>query len=236
MDNIILDVCDLEKTIDNKTILHPLSLQLESGRILALCGGNGAGKSTFIRTVIGLSKATTGTVTINGIEKRQDKQAFAHQFGYMPDDFQFQETLSARETIHFYARLKNVDKKRTKDVLQSVGLTEHQDKLLGAFSKGMRQRMLLAQALLTKPPLLILDEPTNGLDPYWVQTFSKMMIQAKQTGQSVIFSTHDLQVAEEIADEVIFLHNGEVLSKGPTEKYQNIGLHETFQQLFFQES
>src|SRR5699024_6539092 len=190
--------------------------------------------------------------TINGIEKRQDKQAFAHQFGYMPDDFQFQETLSARETIHFYARLKNVDKKRTKDVLQSVGLTEHQDKLMGAFSKGMRQRMLLAeaatltvlaqvafavslllmeassigmrqrmllaQALLTKPPLLILDEPTNGLDPYWVQTFSKMMIQAKQTGQSVIFSTHDLQVAEEIADEVIFLHNGEVLSKGPTEK------------------
>src|SRR5699024_750975 len=152
-----------------------LSLQLESGRILALCGGNGSGKSTFIRTVVGLSKETTGTVTINAIDKRQDKQAFAQQFGYMPEVFQFQETLSARETIHFYARMINVDRKSTKDVLQSVGLTEHQDKLMGAFSKGMRQRMLLAQALLTKPPLLILDEPTNGLDPYWVQTFSKMM-------------------------------------------------------------
>src|SRR5699024_11479796 len=110
-----------------------------------------------------------------------------------------------------------------KDVLQSVGLSEHQEKLMGAFAKGLRQRMLLAQALLTKPPLLILDEPTNGLDPYWVQTFRKMMIQAKQTGQSVIFSTHDLQVAEESADEVIFLHNGEVLSKDTTENNQNSG-------------
>lgn len=236
MSNVVLDVQNLEKTMNKKTILHSLSLQLQSGRILALCGGNGAGKSTLIRTMIGLSNATKGTVTINGVQKKKNRQAFARQFGYMPDDFQFQESIRARETLYFYARLKCVDEERTKEVLQQVGLTEHQHKVVGAFSKGMRQRLLLAQALLTKPPLLVLDEPTNGLDPYWVQTFSQMMVQAKEAGQSVVFSTHDLHVAEEIADEVIFLHDGNVLSKGPIEKYKETGLYETFHQLFFQQA
>lgn len=232
MDNIVLDIQSVKKVIKKKTIIHPLSLQLEKGRVIALCGGNGAGKSTLIRLIIGMITATSGTISINGIKKVNDKQGYANQIGYMPDDFQFQQTITAKETIRFYARLNQVGKKRTNEVLQLVGLTNNQDQTMGTFSKGMKQRMLLAQALLVKPPLLLLDEPTNGLDPHWVQMFSKMMKQSREAGQSVVFSTHDLHVAEEIADEVIFLNDGHVISSGPIHEYTRIGLYETFQQLF----
>lgn len=99
----------------------------------------------------------------------------------------------------------------------------------------MKQRMLLAQALLANPPMLILDEPTNGLDPYWVYMLMEIMNTGKRNGQTIIFSTHDLHVAEEVADDVIILYNGKVLSKGNIAKYQGTGLYKTFQQLIFRE-
>lgn len=232
--NLILDVKKVEKTIKNKTILHELSFQLAKGRTLALCGGNGAGKSTLIRMIVGLTRSTQGNITIDGLTRKKNEKNYLSKIGYMPDDFQFQQTVTAKETINFYAALKKVKQSRIKEVLEQVGLTEHINKQMGAFSKGMRQRMLLAQALLTNPPLLVLDEPTNGLDPFWVNTFGDMILEANQRGQGVIFSTHDLHVAERIADEVIFLYNGKVMSKGLVQDYKEIGLYETFQQLLQQ--
>lgn len=231
-EKVVLDIQDVKKEVKKKTILYPLSYQLRKGKILALCGGNGAGKSTLIRTIVGLIQPSEGKVTINGKEK-SDKKNFAKQFGYMPDHFDFQRSITAKETIRFYARLKKVDKEQINEVLQKVGLKEAQQKKMGTFSKGMSQRMLLAQTLLAEPPLLILDEPTNGLDPYWIREFSKLMLKAKENGQTVVFSTHDLNVAEKIADEVIFLNEGRVISKGSIDNYNDIGLYETFQQLFF---
>lgn len=150
----------------------------------------------------------------------------------MPDDFNFQRSISARETIYFYAKLKNIDSKRVSEVIKSVGLIEDLHKKMGAYSKGMKQRLLLAQAMLAEPKLLILDEPTNGLDPYWIQQFSRLMMAARESGQTVIFSTHDLHVAEQIANEVIFLNEGKVISNGSIENYRDVGLYETFKQLF----
>jgi len=97
----------------------------------------------------------------------------------------------------------------------------------------MKQRLLLAQALLARPSILILDEPTNGLDPYWIQELSQIIIDAKKSEQTVVFSTHDLHVAEKVADEVMFLSNGKVISNGSVEKYRKHGLYETFQKLYF---
>lgn len=231
--NFAVEIHQLSKRVQQKQLLEPLDYQLSKGKILALCGGNGAGKSTLIRLITGLTKATTGDVTINGLNKRKNKKQFFKQFGYMPDDFYFQKSMTTKETISFYAKIKNVNEASYKDTLRTVGLLDKLNEKVGNFSKGMAQRLLLAQALLNEPNLLILDEPTNGLDPYWIQQFGKLLIKAKNNGQTVIFSTHDLHVAEKIADEVIFLHNGKVTSKGPISNYQKIGLYETFQQLYF---
>lgn len=230
--DILLKVDNISKKVRKHEIVAPFSYELESGKILALCGGNGAGKSTLIRMITGLIKPTTGTVSINGYDQRKHWQKFKSSYGYMPDDFNFQRSISARETISFYAKLKKIEERRVQEVIESVGLTEVMHKKMGAFSKGMKQRLLLAQAMLAKPELLILDEPTNGLDPYWIQQFSELMVKAREQGQTVIFSTHDLHVAEQIADEVVFLNAGKVISNGSMENYRDVGLHETFKRLF----
>ena len=230
---IAIEISELSKKVRKKQLLEPLNYQIKKGNVVALCGGNGAGKSTLIRLIIGLLKPTTGTVTMNGYTYKQNKRKFIEQFGYMPDDFQFQKSITAKETIRFYAKLKKISEKRAVETLETVGLLEKQNEKVGTFSKGMKQRLLLAQALLADPDILILDEPTNGLDPYWMNELSDIMLQRKKAGQTVIFSTHDLHVAEKVADEVLFLSNGKVISSGPVQQYRKKGLYETFQQLYF---
>lgn len=230
---IAIEISELSKKVRKKQLIEPLNYQIKKGNVVALCGGNGAGKSTLIRLLIGLLKPTTGTVTMNGYTYKQNKRKFIEQFGYMPDDFQFQKSITAKETILFYAKLKKIPKELAIETLEKVGLSEKQNEKVGTFSKGMKQRLLLAQALLANPSVLILDEPTNGLDPYWMNELSKIIIDAKESGQTVIFSTHDLHIAEKVADEVIFLSNGKVISSGPINNYRNKGLYETFQQLYF---
>lgn len=231
--NMTVEFYNLSKIVKKKHLLIPLNYQLSKGRILALCGGNGAGKSTLIRMITGIIKPTTGYVTINGLNKNKHKKQFLEQLGYMPDDYQFQKSMTTKETLDFYARIKNISKTRYLETLKEVGLLDKLNEKVGKFSKGMNQRLLLAQALLGKPNILILDEPTNGLDPYWVKQFCNLMLQAKKNGQTIIFSTHDLHIAEQIADEVLFLSDGEVISKGPINQYLDTGLYETFQQLYF---
>lgn len=231
--NIMLEINNVSKKIKKKTLLYPINYTLNKGKILALCGGNGAGKSTLIRLITRIHKPSTGKVIMNQYNENKHNKPDVKPFGYMPDNFTFQHSLTAKEIMSFYARIKNISKQKYEEVLHEVGLLDKQNVKVGTFSKGMAQRLLLGQALLNEPSLLILDEPTNGLDPYWIQQFCKLLLKAKKNGQTVIFSTHDLHVAEKIADEVIFLHNGRVMSKGPISKYREMGLYETFQQIYF---
>lgn len=220
MSSLCLELNQVSKVVGNKTIVEPLSLSLNSGRVLALCGGNGAGKSTILKMVVGISRPSTGTIRVLGLEWESQRERYAKQIGFMPDDFQFSGGLNAWDTICFYAGLRGVGKQRAADVLEIVGLTEARDKLVSRFSKGMRQRLLFAQALLAEPALLVLDEPTNGLDPYWMESLADLLVQLKAAGQSVLFSTHQLDVAEEVADEVIFLNQGNVISQGSVQSFQ----------------
>src|SRR5699024_882943 len=122
--------------------------ELNKGKILALCGGNGAGKSTLIRMIVGLIQPTTGTITINGLQQKKERQLYTKQFGYMPDDFIFQKGMTAKETIQFYATIKNINQDTYEKVINEVGLFDKLQEQVGNFSKGMTQRLLLAQALL----------------------------------------------------------------------------------------
>lgn len=230
--NIALHIENLSKKKKNTTLLQPCNVTLPKGKILALCGGNGAGKSTLIRLLTGILQPTTGSVTMHGFDQQTQPRQYLEQFGYMPDHFQFQASMTTKETIAFYAQMKKISKNRYEEVLKEVGLLDKLHVKVGTFSKGMNQRLLLAQALLAQPQILLLDEPTNGLDPYWIDQFSNRMLQAKQQGQTIIFSTHDLHVAEYIADEVVFLNQGHIIHKGSINPLLDIGLYETFKHYY----
>lgn len=208
------------KKIRKTQIIHGVSLQVEQGEIVALCGVNGAGKSTLLRMIAGISQPTSGVITINGLRWKKHRKAYAQQIGYMPDDYLFGQGLTAKETLGFWAALREIPEERVEEMLHMVGLSEFKRKTVSSFSKGMRQRLLFAQAMLAKPELLILDEPTNGLDPYWMDSFVELVRQVKEEGQSVIFSTHQLPIAEVAADRVIFLKDGSIVEEGTVQSYK----------------
>lgn len=232
MGDVFLELDNVSKTIGKQVIVHPVTLRLGQGKTLALCGGNGAGKSTLLRMIAGILQPTTGTIRAGGLVWKRQRKAYAEQLGYMPDDFQFGSSLSAWETIAFYASLRGVGKERAKEVLELVDLFAVRQKPVSAFSKGMRQRLMFAQAILAKPRLLLLDEPTNGLDPFWTDMFVQLANDIKAEGTTIVFSTHHLQVAEATADEALFLHQGVIMSRGTIrsykEQYGEAGLNGVF--------
>ncbi|MFS0725991.1 ABC transporter ATP-binding protein [Paenibacillus sp. 1P07SE] len=226
----------VRKTMQRQVVIDDLHLQAGSGEIVALCGGNGAGKSTILRMLAGVLQPDQGEIRVGVLDWRQDRLGYAAQIGYMPDDYRFSPGLTAAETMRFWARLRGLPPARAMEVLADVGLTETGRKPVSAFSKGMRQRILFAQALLSRPPLLIMDEPTNGLDPYWMESFAALVRQAAAAGQTVIFSTHQLPLAEGLADRIAFLRGGVIELEGPAAEIRARlgadGLQEAFASLF----
>lgn len=230
---------NIEKKNGDQQLVHPLSITFQSGQIIALCGGNGAGKSTIIRMVAGLTKPTNGIISIAGKTIDKDRNGYLNQIGYMPDDFQFSGGETAYEALSFWGDLKDVPRERVKELLELVGLQHTGKKKVQSFSKGMRQRLLLAQALLAKPPLLLLDEPTNGLDPFWMKQFVQLLRSSAEEGQTVLFSTHQLQVAEAIADYIVFLKDGKVELSGSYDDFHKQhgenGIQKAYASLFWGE-
>lgn len=236
MDKSGLWVQQVSKQIGEKTIVHPCSLSVRPGEVLALCGGNGAGKSTLLRMIAGLISPTSGNIKLNTLEPKADRKAYAKAIGYMPDHYEFEPSLTASETLRFFADLKRVSQASMEAALKAVGLWEVRKAKVSSFSKGMNQRLLFAQAMLASPVLMLLDEPTNGLDPYWADAFVSLIRKAKSEGQAVVFSTHHLHIAEQIADQAVFLKEGHMVHAGPLahyqEKYGEAGLQGAFNELF----
>lgn len=198
---MMIKINNLSKRYPNKKYgLYPLNYEIKEGTIVALTGGNGAGKSTFIKLLTGIVRPTTGNITWN-----------RKKYSYMPDDLEFPEHFTALEALEVLGALKNVKLSRCLNVLEYVGLYDVRNEKIGTFSKGMKQRLSFAQVLLADEEALILDEPTNGLDPYWLKWLKESLVSKKESGKTIIFSTHDLTFAEQIADEVLFFYSGSVL-------------------------
>lgn len=231
-----MQLTKLRKSFKGERIIDELSLQAEPGQIIALCGGNGAGKSTILRMIAGILQPDKGEIRIGGLRWQEDRKRYARQIGYMPDDYRFSPGLTARETMAFWAGLKDVPRSSVDAALAAVGLEETGRKPVASFSKGMRQRILFAQALLARPPLILMDEPTNGLDPYWMESFIQLVRQAGESGQTVLFSTHQLQIAEALADRILFLRHGRIELEGSSAEIRSqlgvAGFQEAFSSLF----
>jgi len=207
----MIDIKNVSKVFKQKTALYPLTLTAADGECIVLCGGNGAGKSTLLHIIAGISAPNDGTVLINQVDIKQNRKQYVSLIGYMPDEFFAQETLTVKEFLTFYGTFRKTVQSRVEDVIHLLGLEARKDEMVKHLSKGMRQRLLFGQAWLANPSVLILDEPTNGLDPYWIDVFIELLKKIKQSGTTVIFSTHMMDVAAEVADQVIFMEDGRMI-------------------------
>lgn len=219
-----LKINNLSKTYGKKQVLSPTTFTVYDGECVVLCGGNGAGKSTLIKLITGIEKQTTGTFdfTLNNKKK----------FGFMPDQMCFSPELTAVEILLYYANFLGVAQERVFMLLKKVGLWDVRNQQVGSFSKGMSQRINLAQALLADVDVYIFDEPTNGLDPYWVIEFKKMIHELKKAGKTIILSSHIMRDVVEISDRVIILFDGQLKENGSLEeiykRQQCVNLEEVF--------
>ncbi|MGD8484715.1 MAG: ABC transporter ATP-binding protein [Thioalkalispiraceae bacterium] len=195
--------------------LRELSLQIPQGEVLGLLGHNGAGKTTTIKLILGVIKPTSGKVEVLGhAPSTRSGQSLRMQWGYLPESVSFYEQLTGREVLEYFARLKRVTTQQRDALLERVGLVDAADRRVKTYSKGMRQRLGLAQALLGRPRLLLLDEPTVGLDPIAVRDFFSMLDELSQQGTTVILSSHVLPGIEQHIHRVAIMRRGNLRAVG----------------------
>ncbi len=197
--------------------LKGVSFTVREGEIFGLLGPNGAGKTTLIKILLGIAFADHGRAFLLGHESR-DVQ-IRRFVGYLPEDYQLPEYLRAHQVLDFFAKLYGMSERRSRieALVKLAGLEGRRDAVRG-YSKGMRQRLALAQALLPKPKLLILDEPTAHLDPIGRKEVKDLLLQLKGDGTTVLISSHILTEIERVCDRVAILHRGQLLKEGTVEE------------------
>ena len=206
--------------IRRKRVLHGISLAAREGEIFGFMGPNGAGKTTTLKVLMGLIRATDGRASILGHDVRETE--FRRHIGFLPENPYFYDYLSARETLDFYARLCGVPTarraQRVEMLLEWVGLTQVADARLRTYSKGMQQRVGIAQALVHDPDVVFLDEPMSGLDPIGRKEIRDLILRLRAEGKTVFMNTHILHDVEMVCDRVAIIVQGRIRYEGSTEE------------------
>lgn len=215
--NKILEVRNLTKTIGKTKILDDISFEIGENKIVGLVGQNGAGKSTLLKTLVGLYIPTSGNVKINGYDLKKEYEKAMESVGCVIENPVMYDYLTGEYNLNIFKLMfKNISEDRIKEIVKLLSIENYKDKKLKLYSLGMKQRLGLAQALLNKPKLLILDEPTNGLDPLGISDLRKLL--RSLNGVSILISSHLLSEIETICDEVIFIDRGRIIKISEIEK------------------
>lgn len=204
-----IQVQKLRKSYKDREVLKNISFEIKEGSICGLLGINGAGKSTIMKIIFGLENADSGTVIFNG-----KKNAGIYEIGALIEIPAIYMNLSAYDNLKTRALLYDISDERINEVLNLIGLSNTGKKKAGSFSLGMKQRLGLGMAIITSPDLLILDEPTNGLDPDGIKELLNLMISLKKSGMTILLSSHQLYEVSKVADKVVILHDGQIFYDG----------------------
>lgn len=218
-----IDLINIEKRYGSQVAVRGVDLQLNAGESVALVGHNGAGKTTLMKLMLGLIRPSAGTVRVLGDDPVASAAVRSRNgVGFLPETIAFNASMTGVEVITFFARLKGVPKAEGRDLLARVGLSNAAGQRVGAYSKGMRQRLGLAQALLGSPRVLLLDEPTTGLDPQLRQSFYAIISDLRDAGATVLLSSHALTEIEGQTDRVAIMDRGRLIALGTIEKLRSI--------------
>ena len=220
----VLECKNLNKKIGKKEILNNVSLEVKEGDILGFIGPNGAGKTTTIKLILGLQKINSGEVKINGYDIEKQFEKAIERVGTIVENPDLYLYMSGLENLKIIARLyKNVDEKRIEEVIKLVGLENRIKDKVSKYSLGMRQRLGIAQAILHKPNLLILDEPTNGLDPEGIKQLRDLLTKlAKEENMGILISSHNLAELESFCNKISIIQNGKIIETSSLEDAKRV--------------
>ena len=214
----ILKIENLIKDYGSFRAVRGVSFDVHPGEVFGLLGPNGAGKTSIISTIITIEKPTAGSIFINGMDIKQHEQAVKSQTGVVPQEIVTHGYFKVKEILHFhsgyYGLWKNTEKSH--ELMKQLDLWEHRDKTVRQLSGGMKRRLMIAKALLHSPRLLLLDEPTAGVDVQLRDSIYKLVRKLKQQGTGILFTTHYLEEAEKLCDRVAIIHKGQIQKQGNT--------------------
>lgn len=228
MEQILIKTHNLTKRYGTTTVVKGLNLEVKGGEIFGFLGPNGAGKTTTIKMLTGLMDPSEGEAFICGYDIRKQPTQAKALMAYVPDQPKLYNKLSAREFLHLMSSLyripKDIIEKRTTQLLDLFGLADRADELLEGYSHGMRQKVVLASALIHQPKVILLDEPTVGLDPASARLLKDVLQEMALQGAAVFISTHILEIAERMCHRVAILKDGQLIAQGsPEELRQKVG-------------
>lgn len=203
---------------DRAEVLHEVSFQLEKGHVVGLLGPNGAGKSTTIKIIAGILAATEGVVSVAGLPLPERTLDVKQRIGYVPEAAVLFESLTGQEFLELSGRLHGVEEpvlqERIRSILETFGLFSDRVSRLDTYSKGMRQKILVAAALLHNPDLILLDEPLSGLDVHAAILIKDLIAALAADGKTILYSSHVLDVVEKVCDRVLIIHQGALIADG----------------------
>ena len=207
-----IEVQDLTRNYNGLRAVDGISFDVEPGEIFGFLGPNGAGKTTTIKMLTGQLRPTSGMAQVMGCDVVEERQALKPQIGVVFDSQNLYERMSARDNLRFYARLYRVKKARVEEVLTQVGMTDRARDKMNTYSNGMKQRILIARALLHKPEVLFLDEPTRGLDPNVARDIRSIVTELADQGMTVFLTTHYMEEADQLSDRVAIIDQGRIVA------------------------
>jgi ABC-2 type transport system ATP-binding protein len=218
MGNLVLEAKRLTKQYGDFVAVDSLNLNIRKGEVFGLLGPNGAGKTTTILMLLGLTEPTEGTVRVLGFDPARQPLSVKARVGYMPDQVGFYDELTARENLIYIAKLNGIPRDqvrpRVEEAIERVRLTKVIDQRVGTFSRGMRQRLGLADVLIKNPQFIVMDEPTQGLDPELAHEFLGMIHSLKEEGTTILLSSHLLHQVQAICDRVGLFSQGHMVLQG----------------------
>ncbi len=212
--NKAISIEKLSHSFEQKKVLNEISFQVEKGEVFGLLGPSGAGKTTLINILIGQLKATEGKSFILGTPSQDMKGEDYQKIGIMMDHFGLYERMSCYDNLKFYEMLDGKGSENIEQVLQGVGLLEAKKTQVINLSKGMKNRLAFARAVLRSPEILFMDEPTSGLDPKTIDAIHKMILEEKAKGTTIFLTTHNMYEAEKLCDKIALLNEGKIVEYG----------------------